>query len=136
MALQFGISGLMALFSRHFFLSPYPLIVFILGGLLGIWALQHNQLGNFNVQPKLKENAQLVTTGIYGYIRHPMYLSVTIMMLSMVIASPTLLEILLFMGLIIVLWLKARREEALWSLHDEAYKIYRKRSKFFLPFVL
>ena len=135
-ALQFGISGLMALFSHHFFSSPYPLIVFIIGGILGVWALQHNQLGNFNVQPKLKENAELITTGIYGYIRHPMYLSVIVMMLSMVVASPTLLEILLFVGLIVVLWLKARREEALWSLHDETYEIYRKRSKFFLPFIL
>ncbi len=126
----------MCFFARNFFASPYPIIVFTLGTLLGIWALRHNQLGNFNVQPKLKENAQLITTGIYAYIRHPMYLSVIIMMFSTVIASPTILEISLFVGLIIVLWLKARREEALWSLHNQAYKYYISKSKFFLPFIL
>ncbi len=135
-ALQFGIIGLMVLFARHFFASPYPMIVFVTGATLGIWALRHNQLGNFNVQPKLKENAQLITTGIYGYIRHPMYLSVIVMMLSTVVAYPTLLEIVLFVLLIVVLWLKARREEALWSSHDEAYKSYREKSKFFIPFIL
>ena len=134
--LQFGIIGLMAFFTHHFFTSPYPLIIFIIGATLGVWALQHNQLGNFHIQPKLRENSQLITSGIYSYIRHPMYLSVTVMMLSMVIASPTLLEIFLFATLIVVLWLKARREEALWSLHDEAYEAYQKNSKFFLPFVL
>ena len=134
--LQFGIIGLMVLFARHFFASPYPMIVFVVGATLGVWALRHNQLGNFNVQPKLKENAQLITTGIYGYIRHPMYLSVIVMMLSMVVAYPTLLEIVLFGTLILVLWLKARREEALWSSHDEAYESYREKSKFFLPFIL
>ena len=134
--LQFAIIGLMTIFTHHFFISPYPLVIFIIGAVLGVWALRHNQLGNFNIQPKLKENAELITTGIYGYIRHPMYLSVTIMMLSMVVAFPTLFEIFLFVSLIIVLWLKAKREESLWSLHDEAYEAYQEKSKFFLPFIL
>jgi protein-S-isoprenylcysteine O-methyltransferase Ste14 len=135
-ALQFGIIGLMILLSHNFFKTLYPLAIFSLGAILGVWALAHNQLGNFNIQPKLKENCQLVTTGIYGYIRHPMYSSVILMMLSLVIASPTLLEILLFVALIVVLWLKAKREEMLWCGHDEAYIAYQKRSRFFIPFLL
>jgi len=56
--------------------------------------------------------------------------------LALVVASPTLWEIFLFLALIVVLWLKARREEMLWSGHDKAYIEYRKRSKFFIPFLL
>jgi len=134
--LQFGTIGLMIIVSHNFFATIYPLIIFTMGAILGIWALRHNQLGNFNIQPKLKENSKLVTTGIYKYIRHPMYSSVIIMMLSLVIASPTLMEIFLFLALIDVLWLKARREEMLWSRYDVAYIAYRYRSKFFIPFIL
>ena len=135
-ALQFGIIGLMVVFARHFFASPYPIIVFVVGATLGVWALRHNQLGNFNVQPKLKENAQLITTGIYGYIRHPMYLSVLLMMLSVVIANPTIVQGVLFLMLIMVLWLKALREESLWVAHHPEYQNYQKKTKFFIPFIL
>ena len=134
--LQFGIIGIMIIVSHNFFATPYPIAIFGIGAVLGIWALRHNQLGNFNIQPKLKENSKLITSGIYGYIRHPMYSSVILMMLSIVIASPTLLEIFLFVALIVVLWLKAKREEMLWSGHDEAYIAYQKRSRFFIPFLL
>ena len=135
-ALQFGIIGVMLLLTHNFFATLYPIAIFSLGAILGIWALMHNRLGNFNIQPKLKENSKLVTTGIYGYIRHPMYSSVILMVLALVVASPTLWEIFLFLALIVVLWLKARREEMLWSGHDEAYIAYKKKSKFFIPFLL
>jgi len=135
-ALQFGIIIIMIFFTRNFFDSIFAIMIFIIGAIVGIWALQHNQLGNFNVQPKLKDNAKLITTGIYSYIRHPMYLSVIIMMFSTVFASSTLLEFFLFLVLIFVLWLKARREENLWSLHNENYKLYIERTKLFLPFIL
>ena len=135
-ALQFGIIGVMIIFSHNFFDSIYPLAIFLVGLGIGVWALLHNKLGNFNIQPKLKENSQLITTGVYRYIRHPMYLSVTIVMLSTLIASPTLIEIILFIALIVVLLLKAKREESLWSQHDKAYEEYKKRSRFFIPFVL
>jgi protein-S-isoprenylcysteine O-methyltransferase Ste14 len=134
--LQFGIIGIMILFGRHFFATPYPLALFALGATLGVWALRHNQLGNFNIQPKLKENSKLVTTGIYGYIRHPMYSSVILMMSALVLANPTIMEILLFLMLILVLWLKAKREERLWSGHDKEYIEYQKRSKFFIPLII
>ena len=135
-ALQFGIIGMMVLTGHHFFATPLPLIIFLLGVALGVWALRHNRLGNFNIQPKLRENSKLITTGIYGYIRHPMYSSVILTMFALVVASPTVVEISLFLALILVLWLKAKREEMLWSEHDEEYVEYRKRSKLFIPFVL
>ena len=134
--LQFGIIIIMGFFAHNFFDSIYPIIIFIIGATIGIWALQHNQLGNFNVQPKLKDNATLITTGIYSYIRHPMYLSVIIMMFSIVVASFSILEIFLFLVLIFVLWLKAKREEHLWSGHNKDYMLYKKRTKLFLPFIL
>jgi len=112
------------------------MVVFVLGAGLGLWALLHNKLGNFNIQPKMKEGAVLVTSGIYAFIRHPMYLSVIVMSLALVLSSVTVLQIFLFFTLIWVLFLKAKKEESLWIEKDETYAEYRAKSKFFLPFIL
>ena len=134
--LQFSIIGVMLLFSHGLRHSPLALSVFGLFLLFGIIAITHNQLGNYHIQPKLRENSELITTGIYTYIRHPMYTSVIGMMLGVLISTPTLVEFLLFGILIGVLLLKAKKEESLWLNHDDAYEEYKRSSKFFIPFIL
>lgn len=104
--------------------------------MVGLFALTHNQLGNFNIQPKMKENAKLITTGIYGYIRHPMYLSVLLMMLGFFVSSPSIIEAILLILLTIVLVLKAKKEEAIWSDETQEYLSYKKKTKLFIPFIL
>ncbi len=133
---QFGLIGLMILFSRGVVSSLLGMIIFSLGLILGLWALNHNKRGNFNIQPKLKDGCYLVTTGAYKYIRHPMYSSVILMMLGVLVSTPTPLEFLLFIALIGVLVLKAKREEKLWCGHDEAYIAYKNKSKLFIPYIL
>ena len=134
--LQFGLIGLMIFFS-HGVLSSIPaIVIFLMGVIIGLWAINHHQRGNFNIQPKLKEGGQLVTTGAYNFIRHPMYTSVLLMMFAVLVASSTLIELLLFIMLIGVLVLKARREEKLWCGHDAAYTDYQKRTKLFIPYIL
>ena len=134
--LQFGIIAIMVLFSHGVLSSIVAVSIFIVGLLIGLWAINHNKRGNFNIQPKLKEGCKLVTTGAYNYIRHPMYTSVIIMMFAVLVSTPTPLELSFFTMLIIVLVLKAKREERLWSRHDEEYISYKKRTKLFIPYIL
>lgn len=134
--MQFGLIALMLYFS-HGVLSSLPgIILFLVGLSIGLWALNHNKRGNFNIQPKLKEGCRLVTTGIYRYIRHPMYTSVITMMLGVLVSTPTLTEVVFFLLLILVLVLKAKREEALWCMHDQAYLEYKSKTKLFIPYIL
>jgi protein-S-isoprenylcysteine O-methyltransferase Ste14 len=126
----------MVLLSKGFFSSTVGLAIFIVGAILGLWALTHNQLGNFNIQPKLREGSKLITTGIYALVRHPMYTSVIVMMLGFLVSTPTLVETLLWFILIVVLLLKAKREESLWLNHDEAYEAYKNSTKLFIPYIL
>ena len=134
--LQFALIGLIALLSKGFFSSFVSMVIFAFGAGLGIWALLHNKLGNFNIQPKMKEGAVLVTSGIYAYIRHPMYLSVIVMSLALVLSSVTLLQSFLFFALVWVLFLKAKREESLWIEESDTYEKYRAETKLFIPFIL
>ena len=133
---QFTLIGIIALLSKGFFSSLMSMVIFALGAGLGIWALLHNRVGNFNIQPKMKEGAVLVTSGIYAFIRHPMYLSVIVMSFAFVLSSVTLLQSFLFFTLMFVLFLKAKREESLWLEEGEAYENYRAETKLFLPFIL
>jgi protein-S-isoprenylcysteine O-methyltransferase Ste14 len=110
--------------------------ILLLGIGIGIWAIQHNQPENFNIVPELKEGCCLVTTGIYRYIRHPMYTSVILMLLGVALLSHSPLSWLLWAVLIVVLYLKASREEKLWMAHDPCYAEYRKKTKYFIPYIL
>ncbi len=132
--LQFSLMGLMLLFSQG--VSFIGVLIFLVGAIIGLFALTHNRLGNFNIQPKMKENAKLITTGIYAYIRHPMYLSVLLMMLGVFIGSPSIVEALFLLLLTIVLVLKAKREESIWLKETKEYVEYKKRTKLFIPFIL
>ena len=134
--LQFGIIGLMVLFSNTLLSSFLALGIFLIGSAIGIVAISCNKIGNFNIQPELKEDCKLITSGIYGYIRHPMYTSVSVMMFGVLLTTPTLLESGFFLGLISTLYLKASREEKLWLNHHNGYQNYKERTKLFIPYIL
>ena len=134
--LQFTLIGLMVLFSHGVLSSVLGIAIFILGLIIGLWAINHNKRDNFHIQPNLKEGCQLITTGAYRYIRHPMYTSVITMMFAVLVATPTFIEFLFFIALIAVLVLKAKREEKLWCGHDESYLEYQKNTKLFIPYIL
>ncbi len=133
--LQFGTAGLMLLLADYR-LNLLSLLVFLLGVVAGLWAITHNQPGNFNIAPEMKENCRLVTTGIYRWIRHPMYASVTLMLLGVVLMDPRPALWLLWLFLVNILLLKAQREESLWLLHDGCYLEYRENTKYFIPYIL
>lgn len=135
-SLQFLVIGALLLSGVSIFSNFLALLIFICGALMGMYALFHNNLKNINIIPEIKEDAVLITTGAYAYIRHPMYFSVIIMMLGVVIADLNTLRISLYLLLIITLLLKAHKEEKLWMEKSEAYKAYRQRTKSIIPFVV
>lgn len=132
---QFFLIALMAIFSSSILSSSAGMVLMAFGTAFGLWTIRYNTLGNFNIRPELKEGCALVTGGPYKLVRHPMYTSVTLLALGMAVGTPMLLEWISFVLLTGVLVLKANREEALWSCHDEAYLDYKNRTKRFIPFV-
>ena len=38
-----------------------------------VWTSRYNRLGNFNILPEIKEGCELIQTGTYHFVRHPMY---------------------------------------------------------------
>lgn len=85
--------------------------------------------------PDPKPNAALITTGVYGRCRHPLYRAVVICSFGVVIAKESPLHLVLFLLLVAVLNGKAHREEQrLCALHPD-YAIYRSNTPAILPIV-
>jgi len=140
-ALQFGIIAALIFFSIIAFrpaLSGAVLIFVGLGiGLAAIRAHRYVQAHNFRILPELQEGCELVTHGIYRYIRHPMYTSVMVMMLGVALMTSYRTVALALWGVLCaVLVLKALREEKLWCGHDARYDTYKRKVKRFVPFIV
>jgi protein-S-isoprenylcysteine O-methyltransferase Ste14 len=58
------------------------------------------------------------------------------MMGGVVLTEINVTNIFCYMVLVVVLYLKASKEEKLWSEKLEEYKQYKKHTKMFIPFVL
>jgi protein-S-isoprenylcysteine O-methyltransferase Ste14 len=101
---------------------------------IAIWARVH--LGrNWGMPMSRKQDPELVTTGPYAFVRHPIYTGIILMMLgSAIAASPFWVVPLILFGAYFVF--SARREEAFMvAQFKEQYRDYMKRTKMLLPFV-
>jgi len=134
--LQFFIIFLMLLPLGTPMQYPYVgALLVLLGLVVGGAAIGAHKRGNFNIRPDIKESCELVTSGIYRFVRHPMYLSVLLMMLGVSVAYFTYYEFVLFGILLLVLLTKLFYEEHLWQCHTEAYEAYKRRTKRLIPFL-
>jgi protein-S-isoprenylcysteine O-methyltransferase Ste14 len=136
-ALQFSLLLLLAkLAATNVALGQIPVAALLLAlcslALMG-WTLLHNRIGNFNFRPMPKPKGQLVTSGPYQWIRHPMYTAAMLGASAMVWTGDFLPGLLLWFALANVLLLKSRLEERWMLLQHPDYANYILRSKRFIP---
>ncbi len=105
------------------------------GAAVGFAALSVNRPGNFNIQPEVKDGARLATTGIYRWVRHPMYTAVLLAMMAVVLLDPRPWRFAVWLALGAVLLAKARREERYLAQRFEQYASYRNRTWRLLPWL-
>ena len=85
---------------------------------------------------EVQENQKVIDTGLYGIVRHPMYMATTILFLAMplVLASP--ISFLIMLGYIPVIAKRIRNEESVLEKGLPGYKEYKQRVKYrLLPFI-
>ena len=85
---------------------------------------------------EVQENQKVIDTGLYGIVRHPMYMATTLLflMIPLVLASPlSFLILLLYLPLIAK---RIRNEESVLERGLEGYTDYKQRVKYrILPFI-
>jgi protein-S-isoprenylcysteine O-methyltransferase Ste14 len=109
------------------------LLIITLGACIGISALYANRF--FNIRPDIKEHASLVTTGVYAYIRHPMYTAVLVIMFGVTLLYPVQFVFVSYGLLLLTLLIKLFYEESLWKAYSDEYRVYMKKTKRLIPFI-
>jgi len=107
-----------------------------LSAALAAWTLLHNRLSNFNIHPQPRATGQLITTGPYRWMRHPMYSAVLLGAAALATTTDHDLGWWTWLALLGVLWVKALLEERWLKQKYPSYAIYCRRAKRFLPWVL
>ena len=79
----------------------------------------------------------LVKSGIYGYIRHPLYLSIFLLSIGVMLKDTGPVQIALGVINLIVIWVTARIEEKeMIAKFGDDYRVYMKETKMFIPFII
>ena len=103
-------------------------VLFLLGYALYAEVLRENVYLSRTVE--VQENQKVVDTGLYGVVRHPMYMSTLILFLSMplVLGSPISFGIMLFY--IPIIAKRIRNEEKVLENGLTGYKDYKQRVRY------
>ena len=103
-------------------------VIFLISYLLYAEVLRENTYLSRTIE--VQENQKVVDTGLYGVVRHPMYMATTILFLAMplVLASP--ISFLIMLGYIPVIVKRIRNEEAVLEEGLEGYKEYKQKVKY------
>ena len=108
--------------------------VFLVSYLLYAEVLRENTYLSRTIE--VQENQKVIDTGLYGIVRHPMYMATTVLFLAMplVLASPlSFLILLLYIPLIAK---RIKNEEMVLEEGLEGYKEYKKKVKYkVIPFI-
>ena len=116
-------------------LQGIGLAVFVLGLALAIWARVY--LGrNWGMPMSQKEDPELVTTGPYHSVRHPIYSGIILAMIGTTIAvSLYWLVAVLLLGSYF-LWSAVVEERNMAHLFPSTYPQYKRLTKMLVPFIL
>jgi protein-S-isoprenylcysteine O-methyltransferase Ste14 len=123
------------LFKPLFTLIIPGTVLTVLGLLGALWARIY--LGrNWSGYVTYKEDQDLVTSGPYRFIRHPIYTSLALMILGTDLCYGSLFISIVFVGAAITFILRTKKEEEIMiRLFGQKYIDYMKRTKALIPWI-
>lgn len=84
----------------------------------------------------VQEGQKVVSTGLYGVIRHPMYLATIVMFLSIPLVLGSLIAFFVFLPYPLVLVFRIRNEEQVLEEQLDGYTEYKQNVKYrLIPFI-
>ena len=134
---------LFALYCANFEILPGTLPGFLgleyacyIFGAIGILVIIFGVLNlneNLTPFPTPKKKSNLISNGIYTYVRHPIYIGITIVLIAYAFYSESTERLIIAAVLHFVFWSKSRVEEQLLIEKFPHYKEYSERTGRFLP---
>jgi protein-S-isoprenylcysteine O-methyltransferase Ste14 len=120
-------------------LSPMQIVSWILL-ILSLYAVISGYLlltRKGNPTANFENTSLLVRDGIYGYIRHPLYLSIFLLGTGIMLKDPGLPQFILGTINLVAVYITSRIEEGeMLAKFGDGYRQYMKETKMFIPFLL
>ena len=85
---------------------------------------------------EVQENQKVIDTGLYGLVRHPMYMSTLLLFLAMPLVLGSVISLAIMLAYIPIIAKRIRNEEQVLENGLEGYTDYKKRVRYkVIPFV-
>lgn len=85
---------------------------------------------------EIQEGQQVVSTGLYGVVRHPMYMAASLMFVSLPLVLGSFVSFIVFLFYPFVLAARIRGEEELLTRKLDGYAAYKEKVRFkMIPFI-
>jgi protein-S-isoprenylcysteine O-methyltransferase Ste14 len=121
---------------RTAFLQVLGTAICVYGLLFTLWA-RRTLAGNWSSDVTFKRDHELIRTGPYRFVRHPIYTGLLIMCAGTAIVIGQLRGALSLLLVAIGFWIKLSQEERLLARHfPDAYPAYQRQVKALVPFVI
>ena len=103
-------------------------VVFLLAYALYAEVLRENVYLSRTVE--VQENQKVIDTGLYGVVRHPMYMSTLLLFLSMAFVLGSVLSFVILLAYIPIIALRIRNEEKVLEAGLDGYAEYKRRVRY------
>ena len=109
-------------------------IIFLLAYLLYAEVLRENMYLSRIIE--VQENQKVIDIGLYGIVRHPMYVSTILLFLSIPLVLGSLVSFLIFLIYPVIIAKRIKNEEQVLEQGLEGYWEYKKKVKYkLIPFI-
>jgi protein-S-isoprenylcysteine O-methyltransferase Ste14 len=116
-------------------LQGIGLVIFLLGLALAIWARIY--LGrNWGMPMTEKEDPELVTTGPYSTVRHPIYSGIILAMIGTTVAVSLYWLVAVILAAAYFLYSATMEERYMAGVFPDTYPRYKQATKMLIPFIV
>ena len=118
---------------------PFPVsivsaIVFLAAYGLYAEVLRENTFLSRTIE--VQENQKVVDTGLYGIVRHPMYMVTVVLFLAMPLVLGSVISFVIMLGYLPIIAKRIRNEEQVLTRDLQGYEEYKKKVKYrLIPFL-
>lgn len=110
------------------------LIITAIGLGIAVWARIY--LGsNWGVPMSIKENPELITSGPYKYVRHPIYTGILLAFIGSALVQGLFWFVIFIVFAIYFIFAAGREEQQLMQQFPTQYPDYKKRTKSMIPLI-
>ena len=109
-------------------------VVFLLAYALYAQVLRENEYLSRTIE--VQENQRVIDTGLYGVVRHPMYMSTVFLFLSMPLVLGSLISFVIMLAYIPIIAKRIRNEEKVLEEGLKGYREYKNKVRYkVIPFI-